>query len=111
MYQLFVEQLLPAAIKADISINDFWDLSLDEILLLLKTYKDKQEIRAKEVKAELYTSASMVATFVSRALAGKQIPSIGEIFDDFKEEANQVALMQLKNQLIKFAEMHNQRGK
>jgi hypothetical protein len=46
-------------------------MTIGEIDLLIKTFQEKEEIRAKEILASNYNLASMVATFVGCSLAGK----------------------------------------
>ena len=46
-------------------------MTISEIDLLIKTFQEKEEIRAKEILASNYNLASMVATFVGCSLAGK----------------------------------------
>lgn len=90
-------------------------MTIGEIDLLIKTFQEKEEIRAKEILASNYNLASMVATFVGCSLTGKQIPDINELYPtQFQEEKpieDDKSWMIYKEQMIDFAIAHNkQRG-
>lgn len=89
-------------------------MTIGEIDLLIKTFQEKEEIRAKEILASNYNLASMIASFISCSLAGKQIPDINELYPQFQEEKpieEDKSWMIYKEQMIDFAIAHNkQRG-
>lgn len=105
--ELLEKELLPAAVKCGISINDFWNYSVDEIVLLIRTYNDEQKIRAKETIMNNYNISVMTASFVNKAFAGKRLPKISELYSDFKEEEDQAMIKSYINQFKQFAIMHN----
>lgn len=90
-------------------------MTIGEINLLIQTFQEKEEMRAKEIIATNYNLATMVATFVGCSLAGKQIPDINELYPtQFQEEKpieEDKSWMIYKEQMIDFAIAHNkQRG-
>lgn len=90
-------------------------MTIGEINLLIQTFQEKEEIRAKEILASNYNLASMIAGFVGCSLAGKQIPDINELYPtQFQEEKpieDDKSWMIYKEQMIDFAIAHNkQRG-
>lgn len=90
-------------------------MTIGEINLLIQTFQEKEEIRAKEILASNYNLASMIASFISCSLAGKQIPDINELYPtQFQEEKpieEDKSWMIYKEQMIDFAIAHNkQRG-
>lgn len=90
-------------------------MTIGEINLLIQTFQEKEEIRAKEILASNYNLASMIASFVGCSLAGKQIPDINELYPtQFQEEKpieEDMSWMIYKEQMIDFAIAHNkQRG-
>lgn len=90
-------------------------MTIGEIDLLIKTFQEKEEIRAKEILASNYNLASMIASFIGCSLDGKQIPDINELYPiQFQEEKpieEDKSWMIYKEQMIDFAIAHNkQRG-
>lgn len=76
-----VYKLLPQAVKCGISIKDFWDYSLGEINIIITAYVDNQKSHIEEIQQTMYTISALTASFVSRALGGKEIPSYDDIFN------------------------------
>lgn len=90
-------------------------MTIGEINLLIQTFQEKEEMRAKEIIATNYNLATMVATFVGCSLAGNNIPSINEMYPkEFPQDTpieEDMSWMIYKEQMIDFAIAHNkQRG-
>ena len=89
-------------------------MTIGEIDLLIKTFQEKEEIRAKEILASNYNLASMIASFGGCSLAGKQIPDINELyptqFQENKPIEEDKSWMIYKEQMIDFAIAHNKQG-
>lgn len=90
-------------------------MTLEEINLCIKSYQQKEELKAKEILASNYNSAFLIASFVGAVLNGKEIPTISQIYPDQfpelpepKEEENK-AWMIYKEQMLDFAIAHNKK--
>lgn len=87
-------------------------MTLEEINLCIKSYQQKEELKAKEILASNYNSAFLIASFVGAMLNGEQIPTISQIYPDQfpepKEEENK-AWMIYKEQMLDFAIAHNKK--
>lgn len=88
-------------------------MTLEEINLCIKSYQQKEELKAKEILASNYNSAFLIASFVGAMLNGKEIPTISQIYPDQfpdttkKEETK--AWMIYKEQMLDFAIAHNKK--
>lgn len=107
---------MPACLRAGVSIIDFWDLTLAEMLAILRNYNEIQEDRAKEAMAINYNRATLIADFVALRFNGKPIPSFDEVFPDIqqqrmteeqKKELEYKQAMFLKEQMEFAARAHN----
>lgn len=81
----------------------------------MEAFQEKEKTRAKEILVSNYNLAFMMATFVGCAFAGKEIPSINELYpDQFKQDIpieEDKSWQIYKEQFIDFAIAHNkQRG-
>ncbi len=87
-------------------------MTLEEINLCIKSYQQKEELKAKEILASNYNSAFLIASFVGAVLNGKEIPTISQIYPDQfpepKEEENK-AWMIYKEQMLDFAIAYNKK--
>ena len=61
-------------------------MTLKETILVLKSYKRKEETRAKETLLKNYNEASLIADFVGRILNGKHLPSVTEVYPQLAED-------------------------
>ena len=108
-------RILPIALRAGISIFDFWDYTLGELTLILNNYKEVEEARAKETITVSYNQAVMIAQFVGLQMNGKKIPSMEELFPTMRaekqaaqsEEIEYKKAMLLKEQFMFYANAHN----
>lgn len=109
--QLF-ETLYTVAIKCGISIFDYWDYTYGEIVELINNYRERQEEKQKQQLANDYQIALLTSIFTNRANNGKQPPAIYEVYPDvfgeFKPEEQNNSWIYLKEQMLDYAEQHNQ---
>lgn len=109
--------LYPMALKIGISVFEFWDYTLAELLDLFEAYRQRKEEETKNKLAENYNLAYMVSIFNNRADQGKPPPSLQQIFPNMFEELEndeetkkQNELIILKERMLDFAEIHNKGG-
>ena len=116
--QLIEEKLLPAAIRAGISIFDFWDMTIKEVKLVVELFVENRQNEQKAEKAHLYNQSYLNALFIGKMLEGKPIPPIEEVFSGVTgepQDENQKMTMQekeaiiLKERMIDFANEANKR--
>lgn len=74
------EETLPIALLSGVGIQEYWDLTFGEIVIILKNYQKKEEARVKEQLSTTYNTAQLVASFVGLSMNGKDIPTIEEVF-------------------------------
>jgi len=107
---------MPACLRAGVSVIDFWDLTLGEMMAILRNYNEEQEDRAREQTAINYNRAVLIADFVALRFNGKPIPSFEEVFPDLpqqrmtekeKKELEYKQAMFLKEQMEFAAKAHN----
>lgn len=110
--QLF-ETLYTAAIKCGISVFDYWNYTYGEIVDLINAYRENQEEKQKQQLETNYQIALLTSIFTNRANNGKQPPAIYEVypdaFGDLKEQEQDNSWIFLKEQMIDYAEKHNQK--
>lgn len=83
-----------------------------EITLIINNFNESEKDRGKELLYSNYNLACMIASFVNRGLAGKDIPDIYEMYPDLDAEAKeQRRIQQLQTQMMNFANMHNNKIK
>ena len=107
------ENLYTACRQCGMGVFEFWDYTYGEIIDFLNDYKDKEEQRVKEQAMNTYQQALLTAIFINRANNGKQPPSIQEIYpnlftEDIPEAVDNSWLL-YKEQMLDYAELHNQR--
>ena len=113
MVELFDKSLLPIALQYGLSVFDFWNMTLKEILAYLKAVQEQEKTK----RQDLYLQASLTANFVGSIINGKPIPPIHQVFPELyqelaqKERAEQdyKAMMLYKEQMLDFANYHNKR--
>ena len=94
------------AVQINIDIEKYWNYTLAEILMLFEAYKKRKEEEAKEALHLSYLQAAMVAQFVNKALNGKRIPEIHQVFPSVFGPV-EVNWQQYEQQFMKFAQNHN----
>ena len=80
--------MLPIAVKAGMTIPQYWDSTIGEIALYLKVFQENEEAKAKEILVSNYNIAYLTSSFVGCSLNGKPIPSIQQLFPDIFREEN-----------------------
>lgn len=111
------EYLLPFALKAGMRIPEFWDSTLGEINLILKTYGEARKEEQKIKLANQYNTAYLTATFVGSIFSGKPIPSIHKLFPDefgaeiemLDEEKQRLSTALYMEQMLDYANAHNKK--
>ena len=82
-------------------------MSLDEILLVIDVYKEKNEHKIKQQASDMYTLSVLIASFVNKSLVGKDIPKKSECFPniiEFKQEEQRQQVQMYKEAFKKRAE-------
>lgn len=106
--ELFDKVLLPVALQCGIGYFEFWEYTIKEILLLIKTFKDNEKSR----KMNMYDSAQLIATCVLNGLNGKPFPAIHEFYPSLfaaPEPEEDKSWMLYKEQMIDFANSFNKK--
>lgn len=106
--ELFDKVLLPVALQCGIGYFEFWEYTIKEILLLIKTFKDNEKNR----KMNIYDSAQLIATCVLNGLNGKPFPAIYEFYPSLfaaPEPEEDKSWMLYKEQMIDFANSFNKK--
>ena len=96
--------MLKPSIIAGVSIKEFDELTLKELLLILEAYKDKKEYEAKRDAVMSYNIASMTAQFVSLNFNGKSIPKIEKVFSDTFKDTCGLSEEEYNKRLARFQE-------
>lgn len=108
-----MDKLQEIALYCGISINDFWDLTIAEIKLIVKVENQKTENRTKEEARKIYSLASLIGVaFASNnpLCNGKvKYPKIYEVFPSLfeAEKPQQQDWRIAKERLLNFANAHN----
>lgn len=112
----YILQLFKEAIKYEIGITEFWDLTLYEIEIILEAKREEKEAEAKEKILYNYNLASIITTQISCILAGKKPPSLYEAYPDLfveeekNNEENKPQFWEIyKEQMLDFANRHNRK--
>lgn len=91
-------------------------MTIGEINLIIKTYQQQEQDRAKETIANNYNLAYLTSIFVLNGFNGKSTPTINEIFPDMfptvvdeQAEKDAKALALYKEQMLDFAAAHNKK--
>ena len=115
MTELFDKQLLPIALQHGLSLFDFWNMTLKELLQYLNAVQERE----KHKRQEQYLQASLTASFIGCVWGNKPIPPIHQVFPEIFEETVQseqtqqdkdyMAMMLYKEQMLDFANYHNKR--
>lgn len=112
--------MVPTAIECGISINDYWDLTIGEIVQYFEAYRHKISVERQDKLYLSYQTALLTASFVSNSLNGQAQPSFYELFPSLmsdedkakmEEEKKQKELEILKSQLTAFMVGHNNQNK
>lgn len=115
MIDLFDKTLLPLALQYGISVFDFWNMTLKEILEFIKAVQEREKVE----RQKQYLQASLTANFVGCIISGKPIPSIYKVFPEIYQQENQMeqekldyqAMMLYKEQMLDYANRINKRNK
>lgn len=99
-------------------------MTYGEIVLLIETYAKQRKIQRQEALSDIYNTAVLTADFIMTRYAGKQLPSLHEVFpgmdnEVIPKEKNHNGLseceynraMMYKEQMIDFANRRNKRIK
>lgn len=114
------ERLYPIALDCGIRYDEFWDMTLKEIIAVMDSYKRKEETKAKSNLAINYNLAGLISDFVARKLNGKKLPSLYETFpalanpENMKKQQEQqdyAEAMRYKIQFMGLMTAHNQKRK
>lgn len=109
--------------QCGISVFEFWDLTISEINLIIKTFQKQEEDKAKEILSTNYNQACLISMFVLNGMNGKPNPSIQELYPNMfadsqpKEEVDEngltekdrLAAQAYMEQMLEFAERHNKK--
>ena len=103
-----IEELLKVALKCNISFFDFWNMTIGEVNTVIDCYVEKMNNDILQQNHLTYNLAYLTARFVNSSLAGKPIPSYGEIFEPEKSEGNN-SWIYYKEKLLDYQEEWNKR--
>lgn len=114
-----IEGLIPLALQSGINYFDFWEMTLAEIMLVIKSHYEEEQRKQKNTTINNYNLATMVADFVGLSLNGKEKPNLYDIFPTlFKEECEEqqaerdkLAMALYREQMLDFAKYHNKQRK
>ncbi|WP_040195054.1 hypothetical protein [Clostridium culturomicium] len=110
-------ELLPLAVRAGISINNYWELTYGEICIYLKAYNDEKLERTREQASLTYRLADLIGASVARLLdSNSEYPSIDKafpgLFDDVvKEQKKEKDWSVDVARFMNFAMAHNKKFK
>lgn len=108
-----IDELLKAALQCNISIFDFYDMTLKEVKEVIEAYNKKHKLDLQEKAYIAYQEAQLIALFNSQLFAKstRPLPTIFEafkgLFDD--EVVKQLELEKEKNNFLTFVANHNAR--
>lgn len=78
----------------------------------MSTYNEQRQEEAKERLACNYSIAALTASFVNKALNGKKLPSLGEMYPDiFAEDDARATALKFAADFKQFALKHNKGDK
>jgi hypothetical protein len=87
--------------------REYWDYTLNELTDCIQVYKKRQEMEQDKMLIQMYTSASLTANFVNKALSGKKVPTLGEVFPKFNSIQQELDVVAYENQFMQYAETFN----
>lgn len=101
-------------IKIGFSVNEFWDLTLDEMYLYINNYTEELKQKQEEDIYLSYQTASLTAAFVNNSMSGQNIPSFYELFpmyqtQEYIEEQRRKQIEIYKAQFMAFAQNNNKK--
>lgn len=93
--------MLPIALQIGLSVFDFWEMTLGEILISIKAYKSKKDFELKERAYMDYKLSMCISNSVARLFNEDNEPmSLLETYPElYKEEAEELEKEKIKNQL------------
>lgn len=95
--------MLPFAVEAGVSVNEFWNMTPAEIFAVTKHYSERQKRLIKTQVSLNYDLAIMI----NNAVAGKLKSKYELYYDLFEEEAKTDALAKLKATMLEYAAANN----
>lgn len=98
------DRLYPLALDCGIRYDEFWDMTLKEMLQVMESYKRKIDQQAKQNLAMNYNLAGLVSDFVARKLNGKKIPSLYETFPALANPEDMKKSMEKQNEQQEYNE-------
>lgn len=103
---MFKEQLI-TFLSFGLSHAQFWNLTIGEMEDIIKAENKKYKTKLEDE----YRQSAMIASFVNKALAGKQFPKISELYPSIfgVESDSKLALDLYKSNMRAFVEEHNRR--
>ena len=103
------EETLPIALLSGVSIQEYWDLTFGEIVIILKNYQKKEEARVKEQLSATYNTAYLVASFVGLSMNEEVFPSVfqKQVKEEDITEREAKAMALQKDIWVAYAERFN----
>jgi hypothetical protein len=92
--------MLPQAILSGIPANKYWTFTFGEIIDTIQAVNNKRQEEAKEQIAKDYNMATMISSFVSYRLNGKQIPKLNELYPGLFQEQQQEDNWQIQKEMM-----------
>lgn len=81
-----IDKLLSAALRANISLFDFWNMTIKEVQMVSEAFIDNKRNEDRILKSTIYNQSYLTAMFVGQILGGKKPSSIEDIFPDLAVE-------------------------
>lgn len=94
------------AISIGISISEYWDLTLGEILTYIEIYNAKEKDKAKELLATNYNLSYNIAVMMASVLGGSEFPSLEDLYPE-QFPPQQTNWQFMKDQMLAWAEEAN----
>lgn len=108
------ESLLPTVLDCGISIFDFWDMTYEEMRLVIDSFNRREKARVQEMASMNYQLGNLVGMSVARLFDEKaKYPTLFEafptLFDDLEIDTTprQQDWRIMKDRLQQYATAHN----
>jgi hypothetical protein len=114
MRQLF-EDLLPTALRCGITVLEFWEYTIGELILIIGQFGIREKERLQERAGFNYSLANLIGLSVARLMDKEaKYPPIHEVYPTLFDGVIQVAPAEedwriAKDRLMRYANAHNKK--
>lgn len=105
-----IEELLPVALQCGISILDFYDMTMIEVVKTIEAYQKKDKLRLQEKAYIAYQESQLISCFIGSMFKKGQtkLPTMYDAFGAlFEEEIKQQEMEQDKARILAFVNRIN----